>query len=44
VLNAGMRTFQVERTHEKNLFIPMEELNPLKPLYQHIQAWSANSK
>jgi hypothetical protein len=42
VLNAGMHTFQVERTHEKNLFVPMEELNPLRPLYKHIQAWAVN--
>jgi hypothetical protein len=44
VLNAGMRTFQIERTREKYLFVPMEELNPLKPLYQRVQAWSTNSK
>jgi hypothetical protein len=44
VLNAGMRTFQIERTHEKYLTVPMAELNPLKPLYQRVQAWSANSK
>ncbi len=44
VLNAGIRTFQVERTREKNLFVPMEELNPLRPLFKRIQDWSANSK
>jgi hypothetical protein len=44
VLNAGMRTFQVERTREKNLFVPMEELNPLTPLYKRVQSWSTNSQ
>jgi hypothetical protein len=41
VLNAGMHTFQFERTREKSLLVPMEELNPLKPLFKRIQIWAA---
>jgi hypothetical protein len=40
VLNAGMRTLRYDRTRVKNLFIPMEELNPLKPLFEHVRAWA----
>jgi hypothetical protein len=42
VLNAGMRTFQGEPTHEKNMLVPMEELNPLRPLFERVKAWVAN--
>jgi len=44
VLNAGMRTFQGEPTHEKNMLVPMEELNPLRPLFERVKAWAANPK
>ena len=44
VLNTGMRIFQIERTREKNLFVPIEELNPLLPLYKRIQVWDAMPK
>jgi hypothetical protein len=44
VLNAGMHTFQVERTREKSLLVPMEELNPLRPLFKRIQDWAAYPK
>ncbi len=44
VLNAGMHTFQGERTREKNLLVPMEELNPLRPLLQRVKAWAAPSR
>ena len=41
VLNAGMRAMQYDRTRVKNLFVQMEELNPLKPLFEHTRAWAA---
>jgi hypothetical protein len=44
VLNSGMHTFQGGRTHEKNLVVPMKELNPLGPLYKRIQQWAAVPK
>jgi hypothetical protein len=44
VLNTGMTTFQGGRTREKNLFVPMEALNPLMPLYKRIQAWATDPK
>lgn len=42
VLNAGMRRFQVEQRRGKNLAVPMEELNPLRPLFKRIQDWAAH--
>jgi hypothetical protein len=44
VLNAGMRTLQVDRTHVKNLLVPIGELNPLRPLFEHVRAWAAAQK
>ncbi len=41
VLNAGMRTMQYERTRVKNLFVPMAELNPLRPLFERVRVWAA---
>ncbi len=41
VLNAGMRTLQDDRTHEKNLLVPMAELNPLAPLFERVRVWAA---
>jgi hypothetical protein len=43
VLNAGMRTLQYDRTHEKNLLVLMAELKPLTPLLERVRVWSANS-
>jgi hypothetical protein len=39
VLNAGMHTLQYEHTEVKNLLVPMVELNPIKPLFERVQAW-----
>jgi len=44
VLNAGMHTFQYDRTHVKNLLVPMTELNPLGPLFERVKIWAANHK
>jgi len=41
VLNAGMRTLQYDRTPVKSLFVPMAELNPLRPLFERVRAWAA---
>ena len=41
VLNAGMRTFQYDRTRTKNLAVPVAELNPLAPLLAHVKGWEA---
>jgi hypothetical protein len=43
VLNAGMHTFQNDRTRVKNLLVPMAELNPLKPLFARVRAWAGTS-
>jgi hypothetical protein len=39
VLNAGMRTFQYDRTRTKNLLVPGVELNPLGPLFERVREW-----
>ena len=44
VLNAGMRTFQIEQIARKKPAVPMEELNPLRPLFRRIQDWAAKRK
>jgi hypothetical protein len=44
VMNAGMQTIQVEPTRKKKLFVPMGELNPLRPLYKRIREWADNPK
>jgi len=44
VLNAGMHTMQYERTGEKNLLVPLTELNPLGPLLAHVKEWEAAQK
>ena len=44
VLNIGMHTLQYDRTGEKNLLVPMAELNPLKPLLVHVKEWEAAKK
>jgi hypothetical protein len=44
VLNAGMRTMQYDRTRVKNLLVPMEELNPLRPLFERARAWAVAHK
>ena len=41
VLNAGMRTFQYDRTRVKNLLVPMLELNPLGGLLTRVKEWEA---
>ncbi|HEX7621433.1 MAG TPA: hypothetical protein VF359_09565 [Anaerolineales bacterium] len=43
VLNAGMHTFQNDRTRVKNMLVPMAELNPLKPLFARVRAWAGTS-
>jgi hypothetical protein len=44
VLNAGMKPFLHDRTGKKNLLVPMEELNPLGPLFSRIRAWAGGLK
>jgi len=41
VLNAGMHTFQYDRTRVKNLLVPIAELNPLAPLFERVRVWAA---
>jgi hypothetical protein len=41
VLNAGMHTFQYDRTRVKNLLVPMVELNPLGGLLTRVKEWEA---
>jgi hypothetical protein len=43
-LNAGLHTFQYERTRVKNLLVPIHELNPLGPLLAHVKEWEATRK
>ncbi len=43
VMNAGMHAFFHDRTEGKNLLVPMEELNPLGPLFSRIRAWAGGS-
>ncbi len=43
VLNAGMQPFLHEPTKEKNLLVPMQELNPLGPLFSRVRAWAGSS-
>jgi hypothetical protein len=40
VLNPGNRTMFSERTREKNLLVPVAELNPLAPLFHKVKAWA----
>lgn len=44
VLNIGMHTLQSEHTREKNLLVPMGELNPLRPLFERVQAWAGSQR
>jgi hypothetical protein len=39
VLNAGMHSLQFERTRVKNLLVPVGELNPMRPLLDHVKEW-----
>jgi hypothetical protein len=41
VLNAGARTFQMEQTREKNLLVPVRDLNPLGRLLEKVRQWEA---
>jgi hypothetical protein len=41
VLNAGMHTFQYDRTRMKNLLVPISKLNPLGELFEKVRAWEA---
>jgi hypothetical protein len=41
VLNPGMRTMLSDRRREKNLLVPVEDLNPLAPLLSKVKAWAA---
>jgi hypothetical protein len=43
-LNAGMGTFQGGRTREKSLIVPMDKLNPLRPLFERVKASAVNPK
>jgi len=42
VLNPGIHTFQYEHTRLKNLLVPMEELNPLVPLFKRVKEWKTS--
>ncbi len=44
VLNAGMRTFQYDRTRVKNLLVPMAELNPVGPLLKKVKDWEKEKR
>ncbi len=41
VLNAGVHTFQFDRTRLKNLSVPVGELNPLGKLLEKVRLWEA---
>ncbi len=41
VLNPGMHTLQYDRTHVKNLLVPMVGLNPIAPLLAQVKKWEA---
>jgi len=43
VLNPGAHSLLIERTREKNLFVPLEELNPLAPLFSKVKAWAGGA-
>jgi hypothetical protein len=43
LLNAGARTFQYNRTHLKNLLVPVIELNPLERLLEKVRLWEAET-
>jgi hypothetical protein len=40
VLNPGMSTMLSDRTREKNLLVPVAELNPLAPLFSKVKTWN----
>jgi hypothetical protein len=42
LLNAGMPVFQFARTREKNLLVPVAELNPLGILLEKVRAWESD--
>jgi hypothetical protein len=44
VLNAGMHTFQYDRTRTKNLLVPGVELNPLGPLFERVREWKSKTR
>ena len=44
VLNAGMRTFQYNRTRTKNLFVPGIKLNPLGLLFEKVREWKSGTR
>jgi len=44
VLNAGMHTFQFDRTRVKNLLVPMGDLNPLGPLFERVRRWESEKR
>jgi hypothetical protein len=39
VINPGMRTFQFDRIREKNLLVPVSDLNPLGRLLDKVRQW-----
>jgi hypothetical protein len=41
LLNAGVHTFQYDRTRVRNLLVPIRELNPLAGLLEKVQLWEA---
>ena len=40
VLNAGMQTFQYDRTRAKNLLVPVVDLKPLLSLLEKVRDWA----
>jgi hypothetical protein len=44
VLNAGMHTFQFDRTRIKNLLVPVGELEPIQPLLEKVKAWELEKR
>jgi len=44
VLNAGRHTFQYEATPEKNLLVPIHDLNPLGRLLEKVRTWEMEKR
>ena len=44
VLNAGMQTFQYDRTRTKNLLVPTTELKPIISLLDKVKAWETQKE
>ena len=44
VLNAGMHTFQYDRTRMKNLLVPVGELEPILPFLEKVKDWELEKR